>query len=147
MWHPMHNLQELIPTGKSDEDRARAAVAAGYPAVEPILPALMEWIQDSNWPVATILLPLLTSVGPPLVPHIWHVLRSGDLVWKYWVIGLLVPSLPETVASTFREELERLSYNPELNERIEELDQRARSVLMHFGWRSTTMPSPEANRP
>jgi hypothetical protein len=130
----VESLQDLIPTNKHDLDRARAAVEAGYPAVDPILGGLMEWLQDDNWPVARILTPFLQSIGAPLVPHIWDVLRTNDNVWKYWVIGVLIPSLPEDVAAEFRPELERLGYSPQLHERTEELDERARGVLEHFGW-------------
>lgn len=127
-------VSALVPQHKADLERARAAVAAGYPAVEPVLGALLEWLQDANWPVAHELIPFLRAIGEPLVPHIQHVLQSDDLIWKYWVIGLVVPALPAHVAAVFRPELERLSARPEPAERLEELDQAARSVLAHFGW-------------
>jgi hypothetical protein len=132
----VESLQDLIPNSKYDLDRARAAVEAGYPAVDPILGGLLEWLQDDNWPVARILTPFLQSIGAPLVPYIWHVLRTNDDVWKCWVIGVLIPSLSEDVAAEFffRPELERLGYSPQFHERTEELDERARGVLEHFGW-------------
>ncbi|HVH46431.1 MAG TPA: DUF5071 domain-containing protein [Labilithrix sp.] len=130
----MDRLQDLIPIDKRDVERARAAVGAGYPAVEPILGRLIEWLQDCNWPVAHVLTPFLESIGAPLVPHIWHVLRTNDEVWKYWVIGRLIPSLPESAAVEFRPELERLAYTPHPNERSEDLDEQAREVLERFGW-------------
>ena len=125
---------DLVPVHKGDLERAQAAVNAGYPAVEPIIGKLVEWLQDYNWPVAKILAPFLASVGTQLVPHISSVLQSNDYVWKYWVISLLLPSLPEAAAAEFRPELERLYYAPEPNEKSEELDQQARDVLEHFGW-------------
>jgi hypothetical protein len=85
----MDQLDDLVPLDKRDVERARAAVDAGYPAVE---------------------------------------------VWKYWVIGRSIPSLAESAAVEFRPELERLAYTPRPNERSEELDERAREVLEHFGW-------------
>jgi len=128
------DLREIVPTDKSDVDRAEAAVAAGFPAVEPVLGVLVEWLQDANWPVARVLIPFLQSVGEPLIPHIWSVLRSDDLLWKYWVISLLIPALPRDAAALFRGELERLTYHPEPNERREELDQQASLALQKFGW-------------
>jgi len=128
------DLGELVPRHKADLESARAAVAAGYPAVEPVLEALLHWLQDANWPVAHELIPFLSSIGAPLVPHIERVLRSDDLTWKYWVIGLLIPSLPAHAAAVFRPELERLCARPEAAERVEGLDQQAREVLDRFGW-------------
>jgi hypothetical protein len=133
----------LIPTSRHDLARARAEVEAGYPAIDPILGELIAWLQDANWPVARVLTPLLQSIGAPLAPHIRHVLRTGDDVWKYWVIGLLIPSLPEDAAAEFRPELERLGYTPQLHERTEELDERARAVLEHFGWIGTDASRPD----
>jgi Domain of unknown function (DUF5071) len=132
------DLRELVPRDKSDVDRAQAAVAAGFPAVESVLDRLVEWLQDANWPVATVLIPFLQSVGSPLVPHIWNVLNSDDLLWKYWVIALLIPALPRDAAALFRVELERLSYQPEPSERREELDQQASLALQKFGWERPT---------
>lgn len=130
----MIDVRDLIPTSKTDEERAHAAVAAGYPAVEPILGELVEWLQDYNWPVAHILSPFLRSIGAPLVPHIWHVLRTDDSTWKYWVLEILVPALEESIAAELRPELERLCYDPGPEEQTEELDQQARAVLEHFDW-------------
>lgn len=131
----MDSIKDLIPRDKRDLERAQAAVKAGYPAVAPILGDLIEWLQDYNWPVTHVLVPLLESIGAPLVPHIWYVLRSNDDIWKYWVISILIRSLPHEVAVEFRPELKRLGYTPENHERTEELDKQARDVLKHFGWR------------
>jgi len=127
-------LRDLVPADKADLGRARAAVEAGYPAVAPVLGQLVEWLQDYNWPVARVLVPFLQSIGAPLVPHIWRVLRSDDDVWKYWVISLLIPSLSENAAATFRQELARLSRQPRPTERDEMLDEKATAVLELFGW-------------
>jgi hypothetical protein len=130
----MRNVQDLIPRTKSDLERAQAAIEAGYPTVEPILSDLVAWLKDMNWPVAKELTPFLRSIGKPLVPHIWHVLQSDDEIWKYWVIGHLIPYLSKDVATQFRPELERLCFQPRQNEKHEELDERARGVLEVFEW-------------
>ncbi len=130
----MDHIRQLIPQGKADLERARAAVQAGYPAVAPILSELTSWLKDCNWPVAHTLVPFLVSIGAPMAPHIWHVLKSDDDVWKYWILELIVPALPENVALQFRPELERLRSVPNQSERREELDQQALHVLAHFGW-------------
>jgi Domain of unknown function (DUF5071) len=130
----MNDIDQLIPRGKADLDRARAAVQSGYPAVAAILPELTAWLKDYNWPVAHIVAPFLASIGPPLVPHIWHVLNPDDGVWKCWILQLLIPFLPEDVAFQFLPEIKRLCNTPSEDERREGLDQQARDVLAHFGW-------------
>ena len=130
----MGDVADLVPTSKYDLDRANAAVRAGYPAVEPILGRLMEWLQDYNWPVAHVITPFLASIGAPVVTHVWLVLRSDDMQWKYWVISQLICFLPKDVALEFRPELERLAYSPEPLERSECVSEVARDVLDHLGW-------------
>ena len=121
-------LKELVPQNKIDIARAEAVVALGFPAVEPILPDLVGWLLDYNWPVARVLGPFLGTIDLPLLPHVRHVLGTTDDVWKYWVLSLLVnPSIP--LAAALKEELERLANVPTTGEIAEELDLKAREIL------------------
>lgn len=129
----MNDIRSLIPQHKKDFERTRAVIAAGYPAVEPILPELLAWLQDCNWPVAQGLAPFLASIGEPLVPHIQHVMGTDDDIWKYWMITMLMAESPE-IAGAFREELERLAFAPTEREKSEELDDVARDALQEHGW-------------
>lgn len=130
----MEGLQHLIPVHKFDIERAEAAVDAGYPAVSPILDELVAWLQDANWPVARVLVPFLKSIGAPLVPHVRRVLATDDVVWKYFVIETLIPSIPIDAATELRAELERLAHAPSPNEFAEGLNEVARDALVSFGW-------------
>jgi hypothetical protein len=125
--------QSLVPLNKGDTERAHAAVRAGYPAVEPVLPELLVWLQDCNWPVAVVLSPFLKSIGSPLIPHLRPIMSSDDLVWKYWIIGRIMQSSRE-VAEAFRSELERLAHSATDEERLNELNERAALVLQTHGW-------------
>ena len=110
----------LYPKGKDDIATARRAVAAGYPAVEPVLYELLTWLQDCNWPVAHELFDFLASIGAPLAPHIRRVFDGDDYVWQYWLIGLFRES-PE-LYSIFRADIHRLASSPTQNEHVNELD-------------------------
>ncbi|MFJ6211704.1 DUF5071 domain-containing protein [Lysinibacillus sp. NPDC092081] len=48
----------------------------------PLLPNLLEWIQDMNWPVASSILELLLTFPEEIVPHVQNVLSSDDENWK-----------------------------------------------------------------
>jgi len=123
-----NDIRTLIPQTKFDTERAEQAVAAGYPAVEPILPELLEWIQDCNWPVARVLAPFLGTIGAPLIPHIRKILATDDTMWKYWTLTYLVRNSPDVVAA-LREDLERYANSPTPDERAGELDEVARTIL------------------
>src|SRR3954453_10350146 len=121
-------LTKLLPSDKRDTEKVKAIVALGFPAVEPILPALLEWMQDINWPVAQALQPFLASIGAPLAPHIRSVLNTDDDVWKNWVLCHIVVESPE-LQTMLRADIEILATGPQGGEQAEELDVLARQIL------------------
>lgn len=123
----------FVPRDKHDHESANRAIAAGYPAVKPVLTELLEWIQDMNWPVAQTLTPFLASIGLPLAPYIKNILETDDDIWKYWIFKEIFLRSAE-LAEAFRDELERIVVNPTESERIEELPEEASKVLKHYGW-------------
>ncbi|MDN0088651.1 DUF5071 domain-containing protein [Yersinia nurmii] len=101
-------LYELIPQDKMDVETARKAVNYGYPGVAPILPVLIYWIQDLNWPVAQELAPFLAKIGTPLKQPVLDVLKTQDTIWKYWVISILVNTPDLQLAKAIVPELQHL---------------------------------------
>jgi hypothetical protein len=136
----MDDIRSLIPRGKHDHERADAVIEAGYPAVGPILPELLEWVQDMNWPVAMKLAPFLASIGAPLAPHIREVFKTDDETWKCWIIGEILQESPE-LAGMFRDELERIAYSPNESEAEYELNENAKYTLRRYGWQKTEIAS------
>lgn len=122
------NLKLLIPQTKFDLERAEAIRALGFPTIEPILPSLMEWMQDINWPVARVLQPLLAGIGTPLEPHLRFVLQTEDSIWKYSVLDHIVRHSTELI-HIFTPELQRLAHQPSQQEKSEELDSLALELL------------------
>jgi len=95
-------LHELLPKDKLDLERATALVSIGYPAVAPILPELLEWLRDGNWPVSHVIGPFLASIGAPLTEEVRRILQTQDHLWKYWILGRVVSHSPElTTACSF----------------------------------------------
>jgi hypothetical protein len=122
------DIKNLVPRYKHDVERAEAAIKAGYPKVAPILPDLLEWLQDMNWTVAKPLAPFLASIGEPLIPHIRDILKTDDNIWKYWVLSYVVAESTE-LAKAFRPELERFVKSPSEDERAEGLNEIALEIL------------------
>lgn len=100
-----------LPRDKFDTASAEQLVALGFPAVEPVLPQLIEWMQDFNWPVAQVLQPLLASIGVPLAPYVRKVLSEEDEVWKFWVLHCIVRESKE-LGKALRTELQYIVLNP-----------------------------------
>lgn len=133
-----NDIKALVPRGKHDIERAEAAIKIGYPAVAPILPELLEWLQDLNHPVAQVLAPFLASIGSPLIPHIHQIFRTDDHIWKRWIISYIIDESYE-LATVFRSELERISYSPTESEVEEGLDEEAQLTLKKYGWQKSVL--------
>ena len=118
----------MLPRDKHDVQRAEALVLLGYPAVEPILPQLLQWAQDGNWPVARVLAPLLAAIGLPLVPHVRLILNGNDDTWKYFLLQTVVAESVE-MKRLLHPELERLARCPTASEAAEEVDSMASTML------------------
>jgi len=138
--------RSLLPQHKRDYEGAHAIVALGYPAVAPVLPELLEWLQDGNWPISHSIARLLAAIGEPIVPHVRRVFASADGSWKYWCIVRLVRWLPPEVAETLRPDLQRLAYHPTADDRSEEVDEQAREALAWLNAEPGAQPSAAPDR-
>jgi len=122
------SMRVLVPVDKFDIVRAEQLVALGYPAVAEVLPSLLEWVQDLNWPVARILQPFLATIGEPLAPYIRDVLKTTDETWKWSVLQGVVSQSHELVES-LRSDLRRLAESPTSSEVQEELQALSQELL------------------
>ena len=122
------DLAALVPTSKFDTDKAAALVRLGFPAVEPVIPQILEWLQDLNWPVGFVFQPFLVGIGEPLAPYVRDVLQGQDDGWKYSLLRVVVDQSP-ALAQALRPELERVARSPSSGEAREEVDQVAVEIL------------------
>ena len=102
-------LQDCIPKTKHDCDAIEQATSVSFPLINPIIPNLLEWLQDANWPVAHPTAHLLTQAGPEIVPHIRQVLSSSDSIWKFWTLKLLVINLQPNLLEELRPDIMKLT--------------------------------------
>jgi hypothetical protein len=119
----------ILPRDKHDTLAVRQLAELGYPIISPVLPELMKWLQDANWPVARHISDLLVKIEKPVVPLLLDVLKGDDAIWKYWCLELVVRRLPPDVVAVLRPELERLAQYPSDSDRQEEVDILAKSLL------------------
>lgn len=79
----------MIPKDKFDIEAVEQLKQASSEMVVPLLPQLLEWLQDYNWPVAQPMLEVLLKYPTELTPHIEHVLQGDDDMWMYWCLKKL----------------------------------------------------------
>ena len=123
-------FKDLLPRHKTDDDRVEMIKNMEREQILPLLPGLLEWIQDMNWPVAPSVLELLLTFPEEIVPHVQDVLSSDDDNWKWFILHFLVINLPFESRVQFREYLTRVAETPTQNELAEELDEIAKEILV-----------------
>ena len=125
----MENFEDLLPRHKFDNDSVEMIKKMDRDKILPLLPKLLEWIQDMNWPVAPSVLGLLLTFQEEIVPHVQDVLSSDDDNWKWFILHFLVIKLPVESRVQFREYLTRVAETPTHNELAEEIDEIAKEIL------------------
>ena len=122
------NFDPPLPRDKHDAENAAALVAAGGENIMHVMPQILEWMQDRNWPVARVFQPFLADVGARLAPFVKAVFATDDNVWKYNLLVGIVGRSPE-LATALRADLERMAYNPTAGEQLECVAVEAQDIL------------------
>lgn len=125
----MKDLKSIIPHDKSDLESVDKIIILGYPKIRPILPQLLEWIQDMNWPVAQKIAPFLASIGNDIIPEIKKILQTEDYIWQYYCLLEIVSKLDKDGILLLEEELKHLRDFPSVEEKSEDLDEIATEIL------------------
>ena len=125
----MSDRRIILPRDKYDTLAVDQLAELDYPIISPVLPDLIKWLQDANWPVARPISDLLVKIEKPVVPLLLEVLKGDDAIWKYWCLELVVRRLPFDVVAALYPELQRLAQCPSDSDRQEEVDVSANSLL------------------
>ncbi len=100
--------------------------------VIPLLPELMEWLKDMNWPVANAILPLMIRYQDETTRIAMDILKKeqNDDIWKYWIIKHFVPALSDKNQRILFDSLERIANYPTKGEQVEEVNEVAKEYLL-----------------
>jgi hypothetical protein len=123
------DLNDCIPKDKFDIDALELAGHVGFPKLNSVLPDLLTWVQDANWPIAPQTASLLSQAGSEISPHIKAILNSDDAVWKYWTIDLVVRHLSPDILVDLRDDLAKLANHPSQVDQMEGVDVVAKNIL------------------
>ncbi len=125
----MENDRNKLPRDKFDFERIDEVKLMGKHEVAPLIPGLLEWIQDMNWPIAPQVVEILLDHPDEIVPHIRAVLATEDDIWKYWCLEYVVRRLPNHYQQMLIEDLKRMETDPTEGEKLEEVDKLASEIL------------------
>lgn len=101
----------------------------GYPRVKSIIPGLLEWIQDMNWPGSKEIVELLVTIDDAIVPYVKQVLKSGDGIWIIWLLSEVVSKWNKELRTQIKDNLLELAISMNNNLIIEGVDIQALKLL------------------
>lgn len=105
-------IEDCIPKHKLDEESVRRLFGKSYEEVKPIIPNLLEWLQDMNWPVARVVADYLLTISEHLTQEILEILKGDDVMWKYWCIGVFGFYSDKPLDQQIIDEIHRIAYHP-----------------------------------
>ena len=116
----------MIPKDKFDIEAVEHLNNLSADEVIPLLPELIVWMQDMNWPVAKRVVELLLKYPNEITPLIDDVLASDDDMWVYWCLAKLVQKLPFYSKLVLVENIEQIAAGSRgFHEDVVELAQEA----------------------
>ncbi|MEK4527886.1 DUF5071 domain-containing protein [Paenibacillus sp. BGI2013] len=87
------DIRACLPRDKHDFEAVNKLNEFRNEELKVIIPELMEWLQDGNWPISKPIEDLLLRLGEDLVPHIKDVLQTQDPQWEYFILVGLIDCL------------------------------------------------------
>ena len=125
------DVRMLVPKDKFDVSGISALKQLTNEQILPIVPELLEWVQDGNWPVAEPLFPVLAQFHQVVMPEVKRLLQASqtDCGWKYWLVFGLLPLLPNESVEVIFEDIERIAECPTENEILECVQEAAMDYL------------------
>ncbi|TYC58551.1 DUF5071 domain-containing protein [Rhodobacterales bacterium] len=122
-------LDDCVPKNKFDLAAVSKAREVGFPGINSVLPDLLDWVQDANWPVAADVADLLSNSGKEIVPHIGSIFSTDDREWKFWTIELIVKRLAPAVRKALWADLRQLVREPTPEDKSCDVDLVAEEAL------------------
>jgi len=120
------NIKTLIPKNKFDIETAKKLTNYTFEEIQPIIPNLLEWLQDINWPVSTTVADYLLPFSENIASELIKILHSNDEMWKYWIITVFGKTVK---TETFLYEIKRISQNPTKEEIDSDVYELAKEII------------------
>ncbi|MDQ0092050.1 hypothetical protein J2T12_005494 [Paenibacillus anaericanus] len=125
----MEDIRDLIPRDKLDFERVEQLKNQPLENLRLILPELLKWLQDGNWPISKPIEDILIEFEHELLPYIREILESEDVAWKYFVLNGLARKLSNDILKELEPHLRRIITTPTNDEETEEIDEIAIELL------------------
>ena len=122
-------MQPPLPKHKGDLEAIALLKNYSYQDIKPIVPELLTWLQDLNWPVAGPLALYLQSIAEYIADDIIVILKGNDEVWKYWLLLVFGANATTPIAPKLLAEFKRIATQPTPEEVTEEIQDLALEII------------------
>ncbi|WP_322905761.1 DUF5071 domain-containing protein [Paenibacillus sp. SGZ-1009] len=121
---------DYIPQSKDDFNSIERLRQLRSEQIVPLIPQLLEWLQDQNWPIYNDIKSILIPQQLFLVKPLKQILHSNDSSWKYFILSDFLPCVDDEVLRQLQVELQMLAYSPlSIEDKLEEVDVCALELL------------------
>ncbi|MCC9018997.1 DUF5071 domain-containing protein [Flavobacterium lipolyticum] len=120
------NVKNLIPKDKFDFETVEKLKNYSFEEIESIIPDLLKWLQDMNWPVSRPIAVFLITYCEKISSEILKILQSQDQVWKYWILDTFGEIIKDQMVLN---EIERIVKDPTKDEIDEEISEIATKII------------------
>lgn len=121
------NIKSLIPKDKFDIETAKKLSNYSFEEIQPIVPYLLEWLQDWNWPVSKTIAGFLIPFSENISFQLVQILQGKDEMWKYWVLAVFGNIVKDEL---FLNEIKRIAQNPTYEEVNAEVSELAKEIII-----------------
>ncbi|KAJ7512985.1 hypothetical protein B0H11DRAFT_1948288 [Mycena galericulata] len=109
--------QAWVPCTKHDDLGIRMLELVETAEMQPLIPGMLEWLQDRNWPPFRGCWTQLARFPELAIDSIREVLRTGDDgCWKEALLNFLESEMPVKMRERGRVEVERIAQQPTQDE-------------------------------
>ncbi|MCS7462724.1 DUF5071 domain-containing protein [Paenibacillus doosanensis] len=120
---------DLVPQHKFDFERIALLKTQSLDAIRSLIPELLKWLQDGNWPIFTEIQSVLLPFDRELVPHLRTILKLNDGDWKYFLLMGLVRRLSEEALLDLKQDIMDIAHTPTTSDRDSGADEIAKELL------------------
>lgn len=128
----MTKIDNIIPKDKEDIDFINNLKPKNIDEIKDIIPQLLEWTQDGNWPQAKLISDYFSPYINQIEDEIISILEGNDPTWKYWILSGLIYNLETKPSGRILSVINDLYKNSNSFDKEEDVDAIAQEVIEKF---------------
>lgn len=120
------NIKDLVPKEKGDHENIQKLKNLSFEEIQPIIPDLLIWLQDINWPISGDVADVLKPFADKLTPYFTEIFKTNDGLWKLWILTFFGRGTKDEILLN---EITRIANFPTKDEMDDEVDLEAQAIL------------------